>query len=777
MLSIPQAIKDRFKTDGVLKNVRITFPNGEREDICNDRLVKESVKFDESISSREEIRFGLCESSTLSFQCVDVGDIRGMEIAAFIEVDATGITMDIAPTATHEPVIICATPAGETEEKFFVIFDFPELGDGETYLSSDNVDIAWKGALVDDVAYARNYDDEHMPKLSQYRRITGVDPRGTSADTYDGLSGGGFLRTYVYSVTTGKFYPLLRMEFEYEEDILPFSIHYDNAFESDAFLDAINHIFLNSESGEYGYLVETQTSPDVPFPFYRVPLGYFVVDEAKRDAKMRMRKVTAYSRMSSLPAYDWWTALNWPVTSEPLGDKTLNFNVMNFILSSNRGMFSIPDDAVTPLSGWQEYRLIAGGQDAFSRERAFTSATSGHTYNVTFTVSKYSAYGLEISATGRNYGKKPWGELSRLLRLDKYALSTQYESSLAALDAYLVAHNITEEDVRAQIREYVEWFSRFNPVSMYLCDYFYLSSEFLDSVESGGRPLKVGDMFMAPYYLIAFRAMKISVSSGSDTTVWFLDNQSDVVVSEINLDYNTYTIPIQPEITAMAEVEPTWWAYYSFLQTVMFLDSRDLLEGCVELRGCFGRMNRYGYFQFLSLYHAEIEGLFPDPSLFPAPTLLPVGAGDTPEETDYMAVVGEDDMISMWYEEYFIAYGGITCTYLSTEVLDENNNPVEVTYENVWANDQRMLMYDVSDNAIIKGNKYTAAQITALLAPLVTALQGFKFYPSDLQCVGLPYIEAGDWVLASMYGNTVLNLCLSRTLSGIQALRDKMKSD
>ena len=773
MLKIPQIIKDQFKTDGVLKNVRIVFPNGEREDICNDRLIKESLKFDESISSREEIRFGLCESSTLSFECVDVGNIKGMEIAAYIEIDATGITFDIVPTATHEPVIICATPAGETEEKIFVIFDFPELAVGETYSSQDNVDITWKGSQLSESLVVETYQSSHTPKLSQYRRITGVDPRGTSEDTYDGFPGGGYLRTYVYSVTTEKFYPVQGSDFSFEQDIIPYIVEIEDGFESESFLAAINNIYLHEE--EYVYPVETQTSSDVPFPFYRIPLGLFIVDECKRDAKMRMRKVTAYSRTSSLPAYDWWTILDWPVTSQPLESKTLDFNIMNFILSSNRGMFAISEDDETALSGWQLYRIKSGGQAPFERDVQFTSER-GNNYRITFSVGNEGAYVLETEITS-NFGKKPWGSLSRLLRLDKYDLSASYQSSLVNMETYLREHGILETDVLSQIRAYVEWYAQFNPVWMYVCDYFSLSNDFYNSVNLHGRPLKVGDMFMAPYWLIAFMGIRVSASSGSSTYVSFLDDIDDVTISEVSLDYNSHTIPVDPEITAIDDSEPITWARYSFLQTVMFLDMRNLLEGCVELKGCFGRMNRYGYFQFLSLYHAVIHGLFPNPNLFPADSLFPMDANSITEDTDYMAVIDEDEMISLWYEEYFIAYGGITCTYLSSEVLDENENPVAMTYENVWENDSRMLMYDVSNNAIIRGGTYTAAQITALLAPLVTALQGLKFYPSDISCVGLPYIEAGDWALASMYGNKVLNLCLSRTLDGIQAMRDRMESD
>ena len=39
MLYIPEEVKDVLKKDSVRKNLRISFPNGEHEDITNDNLI------------------------------------------------------------------------------------------------------------------------------------------------------------------------------------------------------------------------------------------------------------------------------------------------------------------------------------------------------------------------------------------------------------------------------------------------------------------------------------------------------------------------------------------------------------------------------------------------------------------------------------------------------------------------------------------------------------------------------------------------------------------
>lgn len=87
MLNIPVAVQDLFKTDGVPKNFRVHFPNGERADITNDMIVNGSVKFTESVCSKDVLQFGLAEASEIQFECVGVENIYGMTIQCAIEIE------------------------------------------------------------------------------------------------------------------------------------------------------------------------------------------------------------------------------------------------------------------------------------------------------------------------------------------------------------------------------------------------------------------------------------------------------------------------------------------------------------------------------------------------------------------------------------------------------------------------------------------------------------------------------------------------------------------
>ena len=91
MLNIPESVKTLFKRDGVRKNFRVHFPNGELPDITNDNVVQESVKFTESLCSQDVLKFGLTEASVIEFETVGIPNMYGMTIECGIEIDLSSL--------------------------------------------------------------------------------------------------------------------------------------------------------------------------------------------------------------------------------------------------------------------------------------------------------------------------------------------------------------------------------------------------------------------------------------------------------------------------------------------------------------------------------------------------------------------------------------------------------------------------------------------------------------------------------------------------------------
>lgn len=92
MLNIPSSVKALFQADGVHKNFRVHFPNGEMAEITNDNVVQESVKFTESLCSQSTFKFGLAEASVLEFETVGIGNMYGMTIQASCEIDCSSLS-------------------------------------------------------------------------------------------------------------------------------------------------------------------------------------------------------------------------------------------------------------------------------------------------------------------------------------------------------------------------------------------------------------------------------------------------------------------------------------------------------------------------------------------------------------------------------------------------------------------------------------------------------------------------------------------------------------
>lgn len=87
--NVPVRVKDALREGNLLKRYRFNVlkANGTTDfTINNDYLVYESVKFDERMCSGDELKFGLCEGSSLEFQYFDKANITGRTLKCFIDV-------------------------------------------------------------------------------------------------------------------------------------------------------------------------------------------------------------------------------------------------------------------------------------------------------------------------------------------------------------------------------------------------------------------------------------------------------------------------------------------------------------------------------------------------------------------------------------------------------------------------------------------------------------------------------------------------------------------
>lgn len=93
MLATPIEVKKALKEGTHKKNYRFVVLNDDgTEDftIDNDTLVAESVHIDERMATGSELKFGLCEGSSLEFQYFDYPNITGRRVQVFVDVEYEG---------------------------------------------------------------------------------------------------------------------------------------------------------------------------------------------------------------------------------------------------------------------------------------------------------------------------------------------------------------------------------------------------------------------------------------------------------------------------------------------------------------------------------------------------------------------------------------------------------------------------------------------------------------------------------------------------------------
>lgn len=83
--TIPADVLAAIKADSSHKNLRVHFPGGEMDDLTNENIEEESMRFTESVCSQDTLKFGLAEASVLEFETVGVPSMRGATIEAVLE--------------------------------------------------------------------------------------------------------------------------------------------------------------------------------------------------------------------------------------------------------------------------------------------------------------------------------------------------------------------------------------------------------------------------------------------------------------------------------------------------------------------------------------------------------------------------------------------------------------------------------------------------------------------------------------------------------------------
>lgn len=190
---------------------------------------------------------------------------------------------------------------------------------------------------------------------------------------------------------------------------------------------------------------------------------------------------------------------------------------------------------------------------------------------------------------------------------------------------------------------------------------------------------------------------------------------------------------------------------------------RDMQSAVYELNCQYGKLDRVtDLFAGIELNNG---GLYPRDNLYPADNLYPQGTA----EAGYPSMYSK-----LWADEGNIrSFRYLIITYKTTETIEGQTQEVEKTLQRT-VNADGTDNYNMSDNWLFRNLIWTSQQVGAYADAMVTKMQNIRWFPFEMWCAGLPFLEAGDEIEIQMREGTYKSYVLRRTLSGIQNLQDEM---
>lgn len=211
--------------------------------------------------------------------------------------------------------------------------------------------------------------------------------------------------------------------------------------------------------------------------------------------------------------------------------------------------------------------------------------------------------------------------------------------------------------------------------------------------------------------------------------------------------------------------------YYNWSTREIFpcsssITGRDVVRSLLEVCGCFYKLDRYGKPRF---YYCMKSGLYPSENLYPRDELYPIKS--TEQSLNRALYYG------FQCEDYEVKdYGRIQIkkdTFSSTTksiaeweyVGDSSKGNTYIIEDNIfYCSSEMEYEYD------------SMVEVSEMLENMYTRISNMGYIPSEVNAVGLPYVECGDRISLLTKDGGIETFVFSRTLSGIQSLVDSFES-
>ena len=191
------------------------------------------------------------------------------------------------------------------------------------------------------------------------------------------------------------------------------------------------------------------------------------------------------------------------------------------------------------------------------------------------------------------------------------------------------------------------------------------------------------------------------------------------------------------------------------------ISGKDIISAICEINGCFGHIGRDGKFKWIYLPQ-DIQGLYPANDLYPADDLFPREPGTTK--------IGKNGSYSKCTYEDFITQG---ITRLQIRKEENDIGAISPRTQSEVTEDDNC--YIIQDNFLVYGK--SSSELEKIADNIMTKIQNISYRPFEADVMGNPCIEVGDAVRINTRYELIETYVLTRTLKGIQTLKDNYKSN
>lgn len=237
--------------------------------------------------------------------------------------------------------------------------------------------------------------------------------------------------------------------------------------------------------------------------------------------------------------------------------------------------------------------------------------------------------------------------------------------------------------------------------------------------------------------------------NNKDVTAWY--NSLSFPISIINFRNSFFN---HVGVTQVADYLPNDGVTIQKTIDDKIIVGEKIIKAICQINGRYGRINRSGLFEYVHLVEG-VEALYPREDLYPDDDIYPAAENAL------------DNVAKAYYKDIsFENYRVLPITRVQLVNKDGTIAASAGSGTNIFT---------VENNPLVWG--LNASALSAVATNLYNTIQGLWYTPAQVDCVGLPYVECGDFVMMAARRSIVRAYVLTRTLKGIQILEDSYSAD